>query len=255
MSFGQNENYLIRGVNDEGINSNTDIDDIVEKKIQNINKTIYNLDFHLWNILAKKSTLQGGSEKTVVMSENKYNKMKSFIKSAKNAIIYYRDIAQNYHNSYNIIFLNYMYLLEILKNHKNYLSEKQSQYSKLSKDYANGRDKISMLETMINNIDKLVKKTTNLDVEIKNKIDEKNIDIKTSATFNNENPVKLFEKKFSLSPDSVKNGGTNFNIKMYGGAEMDFDEFQKKITEDLEILDKESKEMEDDLKKKNKKKH
>lgn len=204
------------------------------------------MDLYYWDTLSKKSSLQGGSEKIIQVSEkndslskkiipvsdkkisiseNKYNKMKSFIKAAKGAIIYYRDIAQNYYNSYNIIFLNYMYLLKLLRDQKNNLLEKQSQYEKLGKDFVNGKEKISMLETMIDNLEKIVNKTTKLDLEIKNKINEREFNLKADAKLTPNKYTNMLDAKIMLGGQYLK------------GGVMDFDTFESYINTDLQDLE------------------
>ena len=121
----------------------------------------------------------------------------------------------------------------MLNKQKNFLIEKQREYEKLSNDYSNGVDKIKLLETMINNIEKVVKKTTNLDLEIKNKINNNEFNVKANAKISrsNKNSIELIDKNFIL-PITQK-GGSNL---MYGGDVMDFYEFETQLNIQIDEL-------------------
>ena len=166
-----NKKYLIKNLKNN-LENKTNIDEnhntsYILEKIQNIDRITSNLD----NICNEK-ILEGGSEEYIKISSSKHKKFKAFVRAAKNTIVGYKNLSENYYAAYYVVYLNYIYLLNILKKQKDFLNEKQSQYKKLSKDYLNGKDKISMLETMINNLEKVVSKTTKLDLDIKNNIND-----------------------------------------------------------------------------------
>ena len=150
-------------------NNNFQDDNYIADKLDNIENVIKNIDSYFnendFNTVGGSKKKNNGNTLNI-----KYKKIKIFAKAAKNTIKKYKKVAQNYFNYYKTIFANYMILLDMLTKQKNFLIERQREYEKLSKDYSNGVDKIKLLETMINNIEKVVKKTTNLDLEIKNKI-------------------------------------------------------------------------------------
>jgi len=227
-----------------------------EEKLNKINKIIYNLDlfsngynfdnnYEIMNSNLK--ILTGGNSKdkdndTITITLKKYNKIKAFAKAAKNTIIKYKNVAQYYFDSYNLILFNYINLLNLLYKQKNTLEDKIEQYNKLSKDYSNGIDKIKLLETMIGGIEKVIAKTTNLDLEIKNKIDGKELNISASANLIPNKNVEIIDENIKLGGfDSL--GGTI----MYGG-EMNLEEFEEAIEKDIEQLNNTAKEMEEDNK-------
>lgn len=244
-------------------------DDEIVEKMQNINKTLYNMDFLYLDALSngtfgmknikknnlKYNNLEGGNEKniqssttnnnddvdddenkdkTITLTAEKYDRIKKFVKSAKNAIVWYRDIAQNYYNSYNIVMLNYLYVLQLLKNQRDFLINKQQAFEKLSKDFSNGVEKISMLETMINNVEKIIKKTTNLDLEIKNKINGNQQNINAKATFGDEDPINLVDTNILI-------GGMNyddFKRKIQNELFVDLNLMAEAMTNDNEFIEK-----------------
>jgi len=234
-----NKNYVLS-------NNTLTFTNNIKNKIKNINKIVSNI-----NVLYKQIYLIGGDNKNISINDSdnstnitipikKYDKIKKFIKAAKKTIIYYKNIATTYYNSYTSIFYNYMILLELLKQQKNNLTEKQSQYEKLSKNYSNGIDKISMLETMITNIEKLVSKTINLDLDVKNNINDKNLNIQATAIFNTDNNSQNMK---NIIDKSLLLGGKNSNT-MLGG--MNYIQFEENINNELNILNNLAVDLEND---------
>ena len=163
--------------------------------------------------------LEKPKKRYIQMSIEKYDKIKAFAKLAKKTITHYKSIAEVYYNSYNTIFVYYLYLLELLKKQKSLLEDQQNQYERLSKDFSSNKDKIALLETMIDGVQRVVSKTAKLDLDIKNKVDGKDIDIKAEAKLLSGEPVVVLDKKISLS----------------GGA-MTLDQFNNSITHELSEL-------------------
>ena len=239
-----------------------------KSKLDKINKIIYNLDQYSngynfgYNFEYEQDNLnmvkRGGNIKntesdtdnnTITITLKKYNKIKTFAKVAKNTVIKYKNLAQYYLDSYNSILVNYDNLLKILYVQKQNLENKLNEYAKLSRDYTNGIDKIKLLETMIDGIEKVVDKTTNLDLEIKNKFNGKDFNIKADAKLYQKSEQKS-EQKLNKSIEHVKIldntimlGGTilkSMYRNLHGG--MDYYEFARDIESlntDLETYGKE----------------
>ena len=215
-----------------------------KKKLNNINKIIYNLDLYsngynfghyFENNDRNINILKGGSvdeeegDDSITITLKKYKRIKEFAKSAKNTIIKYRNLAQYYYDSYNTVLLNYMGLLQLLYKQKKSLEDKMEEYEKLSRDYSNGMDKIKLLETMINGIEKVVKHTTNLDLEIKNKIDGKEMNIKADAK------LTPGDKSVQILDETIKMSGGGLIPILYGG-EMDLYEFTNNLEAEINDL-------------------
>lgn len=221
-------------------------DNYIADKLNNIENVIKNIDSYFDD---NDFNSVGGSKKKNNNNNNtlsvKYKKIKIFAKTAKNTIKKYKKVAQNYFNYYKIIFANYIILLDMLTKQKNFLIERQREHEKLSKDYSNGVDKIKLLETMINNIEKVVKKTTNLDLEIKNKINNNEFNVKANAKISrsNKNSIELIDKNFIL-PITQK-GGSNL---MYGGESMDFYDFETQLNKEIDELARSASDLEADNK-------
>lgn len=215
------------------------------EELKKINKIIYNLDqysngynfgYYFENNENKFNLLKGGNKKNVndqvIITFKKYKKIKEFAKAAKNTVIKYRNLAQYYFDSYNTVLLYYNGLLQLMYKQKKILEDKLEEYEKLSKEYSNGKDKISLLETMINGIEKVVSKTTNLDLDIKNKINGKEFNISADAKLiSDDKPIKILEDIIEISGGG---SGTLTSI-MYGG-EMDLYEFTNKINQEIDNL-------------------
>ena len=225
-------------------NNNFQDDNYIADKLDNIENVIKNIDSYFnendFNTVGGSKKKNNGNTLNI-----KYKKIKIFAKAAKNTIKKYKKVAQNYFNYYKTIFANYMILLDMLTKQKNFLIERQREYEKLSKDYSNGVDKIKLLETMINNIEKVVKKTTNLDLEIKNKINNNEFNVKANAKISrsNKNSLELIDKNFIL-PTTQKGG---FNL-MYGGEAMDFYDFETQLNKEIDELARSASDLEADNK-------
>jgi len=235
--------YNLDNVKENGLNT-IDTDYNYTDKLNKINKIIYNIDqysngynfgLNYENINNNSGILNGGNKnETITITLNKYKKIKAFAKVAKNTILKYKNVAQYYFDSYNIILFNYINLLKLLYRQKKALEDKITEYEKLSKNYTNGKDKINLLETMINGIEKVVAKTTNLDIDIKNKINGKEYNINANA--------KLISGMNPLIDKSIMVGGVPANL--YGG--MTYSDFETAIENDILDLDKVASEMEED---------
>ena len=70
---------------------------------------------------------------TIIISLKKYYKIKEFAKVAKNTIIKYKNIAQYYFDSYNLILFNYITLLNLSYKQKKVLERKIEQHNKIIK--------------------------------------------------------------------------------------------------------------------------
>lgn len=209
-------------------------------KLNKINKIIYNLEQysngynfgHYYENEENNKILMGGkenSEEIITMTLKKYKKIKEFAKAAKNTIIKYKNLAQYYYDSYNSILYNYIGLLQLLYKQKKTLEDKMEEYEKLSRDYSNGMDKIKLLETMINGVEKVVKQTTNLDLKVKNKINGNEFNISADAKLTPGNKsIKVVDKTIEIT------GGGLVSI-MYGG-EMDLYEFTNNLEQEIESL-------------------
>ena len=235
-----------------------------KSKLDKINKIIYNLDQYSngynfgYNFEYEQDNLnmvkRGGNIKntesdtdnnTITITLKKYNKIKTFAKVAKNTVIKYKNLAQYYLDSYNSILVNYDNLLKILYVQKQNLENKLNEYAKLSRDYTNGIDKIKLLETMIDGIEKVVDKTTNLDLEIKNKFNGKDFNIKADAKLYQKTDQKLDKsiEHVKILDNTIMLGGTILNSmyrNLHGG--MDYYEFARDIESlntDLETYGKE----------------
>jgi len=217
--------------------------DYMKNKINNINKIILNLE-EIYN----QNILEGGSDENITIPLKKYKKFKQFVKKAKKTIKNYKNIAQSYYDSYNFIFVNYMVLLNLLKKQKQLLEEKQKDFEKLSKDFTTGKDKISMLETMIGGLEKVVSKTTNLDLEVKNKVNQGEITLTANSKINSGSElVKVLDEKILFGGFQMGKLNTkNSHKKMVGG--MNYDEFEQAINTDLEDLNRLAEELEADNK-------
>jgi len=215
----------------------------ISEKMNKIDKIIYNLDQYsngynygqyFENNDNNLNILRGGTvgdegDDLITITLKKYKKIKTFAKAAKNTIIKYRNLAQYYFESYNNVLFNYMALLQLLYKQKKLLEDKVQDYEQLSRDYSNGMDKIKLLETMINGIEKVVKQTTNLDLEIKNKINGKEFNVNADAKLISGN------KSVEILDQTVKMTGGGLIHIMYGG-EMDLYDFTNKLDEEIQSL-------------------
>jgi hypothetical protein len=119
------------------------------------------------------------------------------------------------------------------------------EYEKLSKDYSNGMDKIKLLETMINGVEKVVDKTVKLDLEIKNKINGKEFNVSADAELKpGEKSVKVMDKTIEIT------GGGFMSVMniIYGGAVMDAYEFEAQLNSQISELETYANQLEADNK-------
>lgn len=130
-----------------------------------------------------------------------------------------------------------MTLLELLYKQKKSLEDKVIEYEKLSRDYSNGVDKIKLLETMINGIEKVINQTTNLDLDIKNKINGKEFNIQANTKLTpGDKSVKMLDETIEMTGGgSHKNKYRGLMHIMYGG-EMDLYNFTNKLDEEIQSL-------------------
>ena len=237
----------------------SDINLNISEKMNHINKIIYNLDQYSngynfgqyyennetnLNIL-RGGTVNEANDDLITITLKKYKKIKTFAKVAKNTIIKYRNLAQYYFESYNIVLFNYMALLQLLYKQKKALEDKMEDFEKLSRDYSNGVDKIKLLETMINGVEKVVKQTTNLDLEIKNKINGKEFNISADAKLTSVDKGDKGDKSVKILNETVNLAGGGLMHIMFGG-EMDLYEFTNKLDEEIQSLNDYGKQLDAD---------
>lgn len=243
------------GIKENHVKDDTNSNFNYLKELRNIDKIIYNLDqysngfnfgLNYENMLSdytNTNTLIGGknSEQSndsneITISLKKYKKIKEFAKVAKKTIIKYKNLAKYYFDSYNKILYNYMILLGLLNKQKAELENKVKTYQKLSSDYSNGIEKIKLLETMIGGVEKIVAKTVNLDLDVKNKINSGETSFKAVASLTPSDNVEII--------DETKTIGTNDKVLL--GGDLDFYDFETDLNKEIDELNKYAEELKAD---------
>jgi len=110
--------------------------------------------------------LSGGGKSNTKRDDKYLSKYKNLIKTSKNSIKYYKNLAEEQIKNQlhtNQYFSNLIY---VLKTQRDYLF---NEYLSLGKNVKNSKEKIGMLETMINGLEKHVKSSVSLE-NIVNKI-------------------------------------------------------------------------------------
>lgn len=106
-------------------------------------------------------------------------------------------LAQNYYTNFYSLLQKYYYLFDLFNLQKKYLIEKYNHYDKFNNDYENCNQKIELLELLIYNIKKNIKMITNINVEIKNQLKDKNMNVKSNVNYecNDIKKMKTFLMK------------------------------------------------------------
>ena len=139
----------------------------IQNEEDNLNfNLIDNLINNLDNYYEVLDQLTGGGKNKTTRDDKYLNKYKNLIKSSKNSIKYYKNLAEEQIKNQlhtNQYFSNLIY---VLKTQRDYLF---NEYISLGKNVKNSKEKIGMLETMINGLEKHMKSSVSLE-NIVNKI-------------------------------------------------------------------------------------
>ena len=139
----------------------------IQNEEDNLNfNLIDNLIDNLDNYYEVLDQLTGGGKIKTTRDAKYLNKYKNLIKSSKNSIKYYKNLAEEQIKNQlqtNQYFSNLIY---VLKTQRDYLF---NEYLSLGKNVKNSKEKIGMLETMINGLEKHMKSSVSLE-NIVNKI-------------------------------------------------------------------------------------
>jgi len=137
--INSNKKYKIQKINLQI--SFDKVDRIIDffRNLRNDVKSIYN---------------QQGGKNTSNKDDKYYKKYKKLLKTSEYSIKYYKNFAQEQINRQMQLNQYYTNLINVLNVHREYLL---NEYLKLGKNVKNNKDKINMLETMIDGIEKYMK--------------------------------------------------------------------------------------------------
>ena len=171
----------------------------VKNSDPNVSKSLERLDAILQRIKnceqqfkAKSVNLVGGHG-----DNKKERKYKELAKILYQSVSYFKGLAEHYYKTHAMTSAYYGGVANKLMELKSKMAGMDTQLSTMKMQYNNNSDKIQMMETFITALEKLTKNPTQIDLQLKSKLDDKVIEYDTRALVN-EIPVSSGYKVVQL---------------------------------------------------------
>jgi hypothetical protein len=201
---------------------NEKIKDNINNSYKKINNVLDKLDKAYYEIKEvqrskpKVLTQRGGRMKEY--DEHKIKKYKTFIKSAKSNILYYKNMAEQYYMTSMSLNSQYIKLFNILKSKKEEIGNMYDKIGILNTSNANNKDKLQLLETTMSLLENTINSNSGVNLNIETLTNGKSIDTKiknftckTGGGIGAEWTMETFKDKLNISLSKAKTDMNDVN--------------------------------------------
>lgn len=184
--------------------------------INNLESCASTLDKSIKEIKIQKHT--GGGDKLEKMHK-KLNKYKQMIRNATYTVQYFKSLAEYYYASHIMTTQYYQGVISKMTEMKDKMKNMNFQMNNIQTQYDNNEEKIQMLETFLDMIEKMTKSPTKIDLNIKSKINSNGLELGAQELINSQ---EILNK-------------TKF-VPIVSGGSKSFEELETAITESENII-------------------